>query len=134
MWADGIKSVRFVPSLPNGSPACVHRATGIILVDQGIWDRLKRDYPDYYKDMRYFILLHEYMHVALKSRNEKEVDAMARKVYLSENRSHKALIFVLTELLTVSKRGHKDRILLQFIDTWNHDYQVNRNPKMNFSL
>lgn len=126
-WANGVKDVRFVGNL-KGSPACVHRKTGVILVDTQMWNDLKRRFPNHYKDIRYFILLHECAHIWLKSRNEKEVDALAFSIYARDNRSHKAAVYALTHLLTVGKRGHADRMRLQFQRAWNHDHFVNKNP------
>ena len=55
VWSDGIKRIKFANNL-NGSPAAVHRASGVIYLDKKIWNDLEKFYPDYHKDIKYFIL------------------------------------------------------------------------------
>lgn len=132
MWAPGITRIEFVADMGE-SPACVHRSTGVIFLNRRIWKELETKFPDLHRDIKFFILLHEWAHVTLQSRDEKLVDKFAHKVYLSYGKSLKASNYALTYLLDARKRGHAERMLNQFNRAWEFDRFANRNPKIKTS-
>lgn len=128
VWAPGITSIQYVADL-GSTPACVHRATGTIYVSLRIWNELKRKFPKHHKDIKLFILLHEFAHVSLKSTDEKEVDREAFRLYLQfPGKSLKAAVYALTRLLKHNSPEHLERMAAQLHRAINYDKTINKNP------
>lgn len=111
----------FVDTL-GSTPAAVHRATGTILFNKHVWDRLS-------PGQRFFLLLHEAGHIHLKSSDEKLVDAWAHKEYLKRGYSLTESVLALTRLLNFKNPEHMERTRNQFERAWKFDRDVNNNPK-----
>lgn len=130
VWADGIRKVSF-QRLPGNTPAMVHRASGHILFDPVKFAWIDRNFPAYAKDMKTFIALHEWAHVALKSTDEKAVDNLAFQEYRKDpNRSHRAAVYALAFLLNKNNPEHVDRTRAQFGRAAQNDFSVNKNSKL----
>lgn len=116
-WTGGITSIRYVPDLGT-TPAAVNRETGEMLINKRIWATLT-------PDQRFFILLHEAGHMALKSQDEKKVDAWAFKEYEKRGYRLSQSIYALTKVLNFSNPEHFERANLQLARAQKADKKRN---------
>ena len=100
VWSKGINGIRFVKNLPG--PAAVHRRSGVILLNPTIWKKLTID-------QRYFVLLHEWAHIDLKSSNEVAVDHHAFKEYAKRHYRLSQAVKALTQILSFRSPEHMFR-------------------------
>jgi len=121
-WAPGITDIQIRDNL-GSTPAAVAPATGVIYINRDFLGKLTRD-------QWVFVLLHEWAHIAAKSRDEKLVDMVAFREYVKRGYSLKQSVYALTKLLNFKNREHFERANLQMQRAAAHDYLVNGNGKM----
>lgn len=84
-------------------PASVNPITGIISINQRIWDKIP-------PATRLFVLLHEYSHIALQTDDEATADAHGMKLYEQLGYSEKQAIETLKKLLPFTSKEHFLRV------------------------
>lgn len=96
-----LNKIIFVNSLGGGTPACVNRRTGAMYIDRVWWNSLTLEH-------RFFILLHEYAHAQLNTRNEFLADDLAFKIYVSFGYSITECVHALTRVLNYTRNRRGD--------------------------
>lgn len=117
-----IREIYFVNWLGN-SPACVDRESGDIYINEELWKNIPLAH-------RLFILLHEWGHVALNTKDELEVDEFAHDLYMALGYSLKESVKALTRQLHYSNAQHLDRTQKQLSRAEEFDYFQNCNYKI----
>ncbi len=107
-WAKGITQVRWAsPGEPIGkSPAAVYRQTGVVILNPAFRHRLTAS-------QWYFILLHEWAHLALQSADERAVDALAFREYAKRGYSLREAVRALTRSFPFTSHEQLDRANIQ---------------------
>jgi hypothetical protein len=120
-WADHVTEVRWADHRDRigKSPAAVYRATGVIVLNPVFRYKLK---PAEW----YFILLHEAGHIALKSSNEKAVDAWAFNQYVKRGHSLKAAVKALITSFSFDTFEQLERANLQYQRALNFQQTTSR--------
>lgn len=103
MLAKGIYGFRFRKDMMPVSVASVNTKTGIIDINETVWNRL----PNYVK---FFVLLHEYSHIRYQTESELKADEMALKHFKERGYSEREAINTLLSLLPFSTYEHFKRV------------------------
>ncbi|MCB9033500.1 MAG: hypothetical protein H6553_06670 [Chitinophagales bacterium] len=99
-------NIYYCESTGRNSVASVHRRTGDIYIDLPQWRKLKPEH-------RFFVLLHEYGHHVLNSKDELAVDQWAFNEYVKKGYSLKEAVFALSKVLTGNNPEHALRVKAQ---------------------
>jgi hypothetical protein len=112
-WADGITDIIEVDGL-GVSPAMVNRRTGVVYVNPDFRNQLSAD-------QWFFILLHEYGHLYLKTTNEAQVDDWAFREYVKRGYKLSESVYALTKVLSFSTGEHYERAEAQLRRAQEYD-------------
>lgn len=99
-------NIYYCESTGRNSVASVHRRTGDIYIDLPQWRKLKPEH-------RFFVLLHEYGHHVLNSKDELAVDRWAFNEYVKKGYSLKEAVFALSKVLSGNNPEHALRVKAQ---------------------
>ena len=103
MWANGIYGFNLRNDMMPVSVASVNTKTGIIDINVKVWAGIP-------KEVRFFVLLHEYSHIAFKTTSEIEADKKALEIFEQKGYSEKAAIDALISLLPFTSYEHFVRV------------------------
>jgi hypothetical protein len=120
----GITKIIYVEDLKRNTPASVDRNTGVLYINLKIWNKIK------VWEHRFFILLHEYAHVALNTSDELAVDEYAFKLYAQRGLSLTKSVTALADLLNANNKDHCWRTYKQLERAKEFDYKHNGNKNV----
>ena len=104
-WSVGIRRVVIAADL-GATPAGVAPSSGILYINARLWKTLT-------PAERFFVLLHEWAHIAGQTRSEYEADRLAFTEYARRGYSLRSAVFALTKILPFTSPEHYRRAVEQ---------------------
>ncbi|MER0442779.1 hypothetical protein [Emticicia sp. W12TSBA100-4] len=103
MLAKGIYGFNFRKDMMPVSVASVNTKTGIIDINETVWNTLPAN-------VKFFVLLHEYAHIEYQTTSELKADEMALMLFEKQGYTEREAINTLISLLPFTTYEHFKRV------------------------